>query len=202
MLNFPVFLNLTDKKILIVGGNKVALQKVRKMEDYCSDIIVIAPQIIPEIKERKCQCLERQFHEEDLNGISLVIVTTDDNDFNHQVSLICKAHHLLVNVEDDTPYCSFSMPTSFHQGDLSFGISSGGYAPMMAICLKEKIEAVLPEDMNAILLYLNKARARVKNQFSRREAVAEALKKLSEFCLLEGHPLSLEEENKVLDSLR
>ena len=131
MAHFPMFVNLKNKKVLVVGGGKVAQRKIRKLEPFAPKIRVIAPIIAAEIEN--AEKINRKFRMTDLLwNPELVIVATHDRNENRKIAKLCKTFKIPVNVVDDPENCTFLFPAVISRGDFSAGICTGGTSPTAA----------------------------------------------------------------------
>ena len=163
MAHFPMFVNLKGKKVLVVGGGKVALRKIEKLRNFEPKIRVVAPEISEEIKD--AERITRRFRLTDLLWKpEMVIAATDNRAENRKIARCCKACRIPVNVVDDPENCSFLFPAVIARGDFSAGICTGGTSPTAASYFKEKLESQLPENLEEILQYLRGERGRIKTE--------------------------------------
>ena len=161
MSYFPFFMEMEGRPGLIVGGGVVACRKVEKLLPYGPRLTVVAPEIAPEIAAvNGLTLLRRPFRPEDLEGMVFVISAAPP--VNRQVAELCHERHLPVNVVDDRELCSFLFPALVKRGSLSVGISTGGASPTAAIYLKEQIAALLPENFEELLAFLDSLRPALK----------------------------------------
>lgn len=112
MAYFPFFIDIENKKGLIVGGGRIAAHKAEKMKPFGAKIIIIAPDIMEKLKQDPVfLCEERAFVPEDIEGCAFVIAATDDRELNHRISALCQEKGILINVVDDKDYCVFLFPS-------------------------------------------------------------------------------------------
>lgn len=198
MAYFPFFVDLAGADGLIVGGGRVALRKVEKLLPYAPRLTVVAPDILPELEQvRGLTLCRRAFVPQDTRGRAFVIAAAGDRGLNHQVSRLCRAENIPVNVVDDREESSFLFPCLIKRGNLSVGISTGGDSPSAAIYFKEQFGALIPGNMEEILDYLAHERQLVKEtvpRLSRREAI---LKALFAACMERGRPLTQGERTQI-----
>lgn len=123
---FPLFISLTDKNILVVGGGNIATRRVKTLLLFTDNIRVIAPKISDEIMENSnnIEIIQRKFKEEDIEGKHMVLATTDNRDLNRKIAEICKDKNIMVNVCDDKSLCDFYFPAIFTDGDIIGGLVS------------------------------------------------------------------------------
>lgn len=164
---FPLFHRLEDQKVLVVGGGVIALRKISLLERSCDQIHVIAPEIHSEIKQKSsCVCNERNYQAEDLKGSYLVVVATDDQQLNQQISKQAKADGILVNVVDDPELCNCIFPSIVDRNPLLIAITSSGKAPVLARSIRAKLESTIPASYGQLAQLVGKFRQAVKARFS------------------------------------
>ena len=175
---FPIFLDLRGKKVLIVGGGRVALRKAERLAPYGASITAVAPEFAPGFAALSgVTALERRFQPGDVEGAALVIAATDDAELNAAVSELCAWEGIPVNVVDDLALCSFVFPALVRRGELSVGISTGGASPSAAQYIRRLVEEQVPDGFEEILDFLAARRAQLKSALpaERRSAAYAAL---------------------------
>ncbi len=161
MAYFPFFYDLKDKEGVVIGGGRIALEKVEKLTSFEARLTVIAPEILPQIRENKnVRCLEREYVPGDIIGADYCIAATDDERINSAIHDICRENKVLINVVDDREKCDFIFPSVIKRGDLVVGVSSSGTSPYAAVLVRKRIEEIIPENIEDILKELNELRAR------------------------------------------
>lgn len=200
MAYFPMFIELEGRRVLIVGGGKMALDKVRKLTDFGPSITVLAPEIRPEIAAIPGLALVfRTFSPEDIDDdYAFVIAATDDNAVNREIASRCRELRIPINVVDTQEECSFIFPSLVRRGPLSIGISTGGASPAAAVRIKREIDRALPASTEAILLWLRSLRGHIRGSTqteAQRKSLYQTL--LAEALRLD-RPLTEEETERVL----
>ena len=147
MAYVPMFEDLKDQLVIVVGGGKIAFRKVQKLMPYEPKVMVIAPEIIPELEDMPgISCMKRKVQEEDLEkNPAMVIAATDKQELNLAIASACRERKIPVNVVDDLENCSFVFPALVKQGAFSAGICTSGTSPTAAAYNKEKLKNILPE---------------------------------------------------------
>ncbi|MEI6856474.1 bifunctional precorrin-2 dehydrogenase/sirohydrochlorin ferrochelatase [Psychrilyobacter sp.] len=141
---FPVFIDLSNKDVLVVGGGKIAYRKIKTLLDYGATIEVISPQIVEKkiqilFEEKKISLTLREFKEEDINNRFLIVGATDDKELNKKIYELGNSKNILVNnittKEDlNARFCAV------HRGeDFQVAISTNEGNPKRALELKNKI---------------------------------------------------------------
>ncbi len=140
-MNFlPVNLNLEGRKILIVGGGRIAAQKLETICQYTQDVELCGIDISPEVRRYPITILERPYGEDLLEGKGLVYACTSDRNVNRRIGADARRHGLLVNVADDPNECDFTSPAIFRQAYMSVAVSSNAQDVRRAISWRNKIK--------------------------------------------------------------
>lgn len=148
MAVFPLFMELEGKSCLVVGGGQVALRKARTLCDYGAHVTVVAKRALQAFYELdRVTVILRAFVAEDLEGMQLAFVAVDDAACSAQVAALCREKRIPVNVADVPKLCDFYFPALVRRGEVVVGISTGGGSPALAAGLRQKIDALLPEDL-------------------------------------------------------
>jgi uroporphyrin-III C-methyltransferase / precorrin-2 dehydrogenase / sirohydrochlorin ferrochelatase len=171
----PLFVKLTDKPVLIVGGGSVALRKAGTLLSAGARLHVVSPEFAPQFSDwqraGKAKLIPGYFQPDLLDGKLLVIAATDNEDVNAAVYDAAMARNMLVNTVDDQPKCGFIFPSIIDRSPIILAISSFGTAPVLARRLREKLEALLPQHLGPLAQLVGRFRDRVKakiNGFSAR----------------------------------
>ena len=198
MPHFPLFVDLKDKPVLIVGGGKVALRKARKLMPYGAKLTVVAPRILSELENIPGVIIRRRkFRTFDLREQVLAIAATDNRGLNKKIAEICRRRRIPVNVADDPALCSFQFPALVQQGSFSAGISTGGASPAAAVYYKEQLQALLPENLDGILAWLEAQRPRLKGEIPDQAQRAGIFRALFDASLEKGAPLTSKEVEAI-----
>ena len=170
---FPVFLKLQNFRTLLVGAGNVGLEKLEAMLNNSpkANITIVGERVLPQIKEllkhhQYVQLFERRFEEQDLNGVELVILATDDKQLHHYIRGIAKEKGLLVNVADTPDLCDFYLSSIVKKGNLKIAISTNGKSPTVAKRIKQIIKESLPDEIDDTLAQMSKLRDTLKGDFA------------------------------------
>ena len=185
---FPMFIDLSGRPCLIVGGGTVAARKAEKLRPYSPDLRIIAPEFPPGFEG--CTLLRRPYAPGDEDGMALVIAATGDPDLNRAISAACRRKNIPVNVVDDREHCTFLFPCLVQKGELSVGISTSGASPTAAIWLKNRITEQIPTGFEEILAFLEELRPRIKASFPAEAERSALFAALFQACIQVGRPLT------------
>lgn len=171
MAYFPMFVDMTERECLIVGGGNVAYRKVMVMLDFGAKVTVVAEDICDELrkltiddtanKENRITFIKRRFKRKDCDGMEMVIAATDDNALNHEIAEYCKAKGIMVNAVDQKADCSFIFPSYIKEKNLVAAFSSGGNSPVMTQYLKGKEQEILTPFLGELNEYMGQIREKV-----------------------------------------
>jgi uroporphyrin-III C-methyltransferase / precorrin-2 dehydrogenase / sirohydrochlorin ferrochelatase len=166
----PIFLNIKNKKCVVVGGGEVAFRKATLLLRAGADLHIVAPVLSDELRklcvDRDCTIITREFEEADINDAILVVAATDDLETNERVSVIASKLNTPVNVVDQPDLCSFIMPSIVDRSPIVVAISSGGSSPILTRKLKELNETMIPGRIDKLAELLGSFRGRVKNEIA------------------------------------
>lgn len=155
MTHFPVFLNLDNKKVLIIGAGKIANRKIDKLLDFTNDITIICENIHENIEEKivknKLKYLKRKYENNDISTYDIVVCATNDLELQKQLYHKSREFKTLYNCVDFPELCDFSFSSYTKKDDLIISISTSGNAPSISIQLKNYIERLLPSDLGEFL---------------------------------------------------
>jgi siroheme synthase-like protein len=141
--HYPVFLDLKDQPVLVVGAGKIALRKTRGLLEAGARVTVIAPESEPEFDGLPIKMHQRKFRASDIAGAVLVFAATSDRLTNHRVGVAAKGRGVFANIADSAEECGFIVPARIQRSGIHIAISSGGDNPKLSVELRNKIEKVL-----------------------------------------------------------
>ena len=140
MAYYPIFFDLTCKRVLVAGAGKVALRKTRGLIEAGASVVVVAPRAEPAFAKLPVTLLRRRFRASDLDRAVLAFATTDDRKVNHAIALEARKRGIPVNVADSREECDFILPARITRENLQIAVSTGGESPRIAAALRRKIE--------------------------------------------------------------
>lgn len=183
----PLNMDLDKKKILIVGGGKVALNKVRYFHKYCVNMLLVSPSIMDEIRMFKenenIDFIEESFKEEHLEGIFMCIITSDQMSVNDKVVELCLDKGILFNDCTDKKRSQLSIPAVVKRGDLSITVSTNGKSPGLSKKIKKELEDQYSYEYEEKIELLGELRNLVLNKEKEANKKREILKRALEYNL-------------------
>ncbi|WP_448584047.1 precorrin-2 dehydrogenase/sirohydrochlorin ferrochelatase family protein [Thermocrinis sp.] len=184
MPTFPAFIDIKDKKVIVVGGGKVATRKVEKLLNFGPRITVISPKITKELEEfylsNRIVWKKRKFRMDDLRNAYMVVVAVDNIRLQKRIFSYCKKRRILCNSVDSPDYCNFIFPALVLRGDLVVGISTSGKVPALSSLVRQRIEKVLPKDIGKLLEEAHLLRSSMVKGEERQRLIKDFLKERME----------------------
>ena len=162
---YPIVLNLSGRRALVVGGGEVALRKARALADAGAHVRVVAPKLAPGFAEDgRFECVAARYEKQHLEGALVAVAATDDEAVNCRVAEDARAADVLVNVVDRPELCDFIVPAQVRRGDLLIAVSTGGAAPALAKRLRERLEKEFGPEYETYLAVLREVREDLKKR--------------------------------------
>jgi precorrin-2 dehydrogenase/sirohydrochlorin ferrochelatase len=178
----PLFLDVTGRSCIVIGGGAVAERKIRALEEARAKVTVISPKVTASIARLaglgRLRHISRRYREGDLIGAMLAFVATGDEAASRLVAEEASRMRIPVNVADAPELCTFIAPSVVNRGDLRIAISTGGASPATARMLRERIEAEIGPGYAPLLEVMRAARSFLRANESdgkRRSGILRAL---------------------------
>jgi siroheme synthase-like protein len=151
----PLFVHLTGRRVLLVGGGPVAAAKLRQLQAVGADVLVVAPDLHDDIVGSGAATARRPFAPADLDQAWLVVAAATP-EVNREVALAAEERRVFVNAVDDPPNATAFLSGVVRRDGVTVAISTSGDAPGLTGLLREALDGVLPEDLGK---WMNVARA-------------------------------------------
>ncbi|NOT15578.1 MAG: uroporphyrinogen-III C-methyltransferase [Methylotenera sp.] len=169
MQALPIFMNITHRLCMVIGGGDVAVRKVNMLLKANAQVKVVAttfnPALLTLAEDEKIALVQSTYFASQLEGACLVIAATDDSTVNETVSANAKALNIPVNVVDAPHLCTFTMGSIVDRSPVVIAVSSEGNAPVLARYIRTKIETMLPSGYGRIAAIAGEFREKVKEKF-------------------------------------
>lgn len=149
---FPLFINLENKKILVIGGGKVAAKKIEKILEYGADITVVTENVVEEkllqlenIKIENNQKIENDKAkiEKLVKGYFLVIAATDNEELNENIANVCDSNGMLINNVSSKVKMNAMFGGIVKNSEFQIAISTSGKNCKRSRAMKSEIQKVL-----------------------------------------------------------
>lgn len=200
---FPFYIDIENKKCVVVGGGVVALRKIEKILPFKPKITVVAPEICNEITEIDgLEIHKRKFLDSDINDAFTVIAATDNNELNAYIFKLCQEKNILINTVDDKEKCGFIFPALVKKENVTIGISTEGKSPIYARFLREKIENALDENVDRAINILSSVRDLIKREIDTEEKRKLAFEQILKLCITDINKVSDEKIFELISDLK
>ncbi|MCK9274819.1 MAG: bifunctional precorrin-2 dehydrogenase/sirohydrochlorin ferrochelatase [Syntrophales bacterium] len=144
MSYYPIFLNLANRRCLVVGGGEVACRKAARLVRCGSKVVVVSRFLVPELEQMKkkgdIDHIDDDYRSEYIKDAVFLIGATDVVEVNSKIYEDGEKRGLLVNIVDNPSLCNCILPSSFQQGELTVAVSTGGKSPALAKRIRQEIE--------------------------------------------------------------
>ncbi|WP_394261600.1 siroheme synthase CysG [Moraxella boevrei] len=167
MKTLPLFFNLQNCPVLLVGGGEVAMRKAELLAQVGANITFVAPAFEPQLLQKfqqHHQFIQDDYQEKYLKNQRLVIACTDNQIVNEQVFYDSDRQYIPVNVVDNPELCRFIFPAIVDREPVTVAISSNGTSPVLARLLRAKLESLLPQNLGKLAELAGKYRQTVKQK--------------------------------------
>lgn len=170
---YPVFLKLDTLSLLIIGGGKIALEKLESVLGNSPEtsIRLVAKEISSEVRALQSQysnikLYERAYHDDDFNDTDVAIIAVNDIELAAQIRENAHQKNVLVNIADKPELCDFYLGSIVKKGSLKIAISTNGKSPTIAKRLRETFTQTIPDEMDLVLDNMQSIRNQLKGDFN------------------------------------
>ncbi|MCM3244180.1 MULTISPECIES: bifunctional precorrin-2 dehydrogenase/sirohydrochlorin ferrochelatase [Cytobacillus] len=178
----PLFINLTNKKIVIAGGGRIAFRKAKTLDGERANITFVAPDFTDDIiclaHQRGYELIQREAHPEDFKDAFLSILATNIRETNQQLARSLDLYQL-VCVVDEAGEGNAIFPAAVRRGPLQIAITSNGASPKLTRMLKKQLDEQFDESWTGYSEFLAKCREHIKklsiHSAEKNELLAELL---------------------------
>ncbi|MFV0343762.1 MAG: bifunctional precorrin-2 dehydrogenase/sirohydrochlorin ferrochelatase [Anaerocolumna sp.] len=144
---FPLFVNLNSKKIIIIGGGKIALRRLETLLSFSCQLIVIAPILSDKIVDYHAkgmiEVINREFLDCDIEDAYMVIAATNQANVNDHIHEICKENNILINHAGNKEKCDFYFPGIIKKEEMVIGVTASGKDHRLAKDLTDRIKGLV-----------------------------------------------------------
>ena len=167
---YPVNINVENRKCVVVGGGKIAYDKIIGLLEAGAQIDVIAPKICPQLEKisDRVNIIRENYSAEKISSGVILIAATNNSELNAQIAADARAKNFLVNIVDDIS-SDFIVPSRIRRGDFLLAISTGGSSPAFSKFTRKMLEQEFSENFGAAVDLISKYRQQVIKKFPTHE---------------------------------
>ena len=203
MRYYPVFLDVCEKKCLVIGGGPVGARKTRTLEKCGARVEVVSDRFCDAFNgmDKAMTTLNHKpFEPRDIDGCFLVIAATGNAQINAFIQREAQKRGVMCNIADNPDKSSFILPAVIEQGDLILAISTSGASPAVARKIKQKLESQFGPEYGRLLVLMRAVRNRLLKQGHDPDSHRESFYSLLENGILKAIESEDEEQiNTVLN---
>ncbi|EJR60290.1 siroheme synthase domain-containing protein [Bacillus cereus VD115] len=163
---YPLTVQVNMKRIVVIGGGKVAGFKIIPLLKQGADIVVVSPELdvnlVKLVEEKKIRWYQREYEKSDIKDAFLVVAASSDSILNEQVAEDA-AKNQLVNVITNPESGNVHFPAAIHRGLLNIAVSTGGASPKLAKKIRDDIANKYDETYEIYLDFLYEVRVKLKD---------------------------------------
>jgi precorrin-2 dehydrogenase/sirohydrochlorin ferrochelatase len=162
MAYLPIFLDVSRRRCVVIGGGEVAARKVASLLEAGAEVFVVSPLLIDELSELarggRIEHIKREYKDGDMAGATLAYAATDDTQLQQRLCVEARDRGIPVNVADVPALCTFIAPAVMRRGSLTIAVSTGGASPAMAKRIVSRLERLFGPEYGLALEVLRTAR--------------------------------------------
>lgn len=151
----PIFLNMEDREVLVIGGGNIATEKVKRILRFTDKITVLSPKLTKEldtiIKENSIRYVKGKYKPEIIKDYDIIIVAINDIEIQKEIYRQAKRENKLCNTVDTPNESDFIFPSVVKKGELIVAFSTSGYSPALAKYLRIFFENSIPDEVEEFL---------------------------------------------------
>ncbi len=183
MLYYPVFLNLKNKKAVVIGGGSVAERKAQTLLSCNADVSIISPKITPRlrrlVKEGKVEYIKKGYEDKDIKDAFIVVAATNDRGINEAIYKAAERYGCLLNIVDKPESSNFIVPSVISRGDLTIAISTGGRSPALSKQIRKELQQIYGREYEIFIKTMGKIRGALLRSVSSEKARRRIFTKLA-----------------------
>jgi len=177
---FPINLDVAGRRVLVIGGGKVACRKVKKLRACGAEVTVVSPSFCSGLARLKgIQRIHRGYRKSDLRDVWLVVSAAGPQEVNRRVWKHASEANIPINVVDQPELCTFTVPAILSWGELLITISTGGGSPALSAEIRRSLTELIGPEFGEHLALLTEMRALVKSSGLSLEARGRLLKAMA-----------------------
>ena len=168
MAKYPIYLELSGRRVVLIGAGAVAARKAQSLLDAGARLVIVAEHI-NDMLTALCQgtsakLIESRYSKDYLVGAVLAIAATNNRQLNKRIYNDCQELEILCNVVDEPELCDFFVPAVVKRGDLQIAVATEGDCPAYAGHLRKKLEQTFTEKHGEFLAELEILRKHIIEQ--------------------------------------
>jgi precorrin-2 dehydrogenase/sirohydrochlorin ferrochelatase len=165
MAKYPIFLELGGRRVVLIGGGKVALRKAQALLVAGARLVIVAERINDMLaalcRGNEVELIKSRYAKSYLAGALLAVAATNNHQLNKQIYQDCQELEVLCNVVDVPELCDFFVPAVVKRDDLQIAISTEGQCPAYAGHIRKRLEEIFTVKHGQFLTELEALRKKI-----------------------------------------
>ncbi len=170
MEHLPIFLDVKDKWVAVIGGGVAAARKAEMLLRAGAQVTAFATQLGEEYLDLRdhaaFEFVQKEPKQNVLRGFFLCFIATGDGQRDEHFHALARQANILVNVADRPDLCDFVMPSIVDRSPVVVAISTGGASPILGRMLKARLEALIPAAYGRLAKFVGRFRGRASESLS------------------------------------
>ena len=166
---YPIVLKTTGRSVVVIGGGKVAEEKIEGLLQAEACVTVISPEATQRLRglseSGDIRLVQRKYESSDIDGAYFVIAATDDPSVQDQICRDAREKRVLINVVDDPERCDFIMPSVLRRDDLLIAVSTSSKSPAFAAWLRRRLGEIVTSEFGRVVSLLGSIRGELQERF-------------------------------------
>lgn len=166
-MNYPIMIDLKDKKITVIGGGKIAYRKASNFINFGYSVNIVSLNFIEEFENirEKANLINDEYNEKYIVDSFVVVAATNNKTINEEIGMYCNQKNKLVNVVDNPILSSYTVPSVVRRGDLIIGVSTCGKSPSLAAKIKKDLEKTYDDSYEEYIELLGIIRNKILEKY-------------------------------------
>ncbi len=168
MSYYPVFVEMTGRRCVVIGGGAVGERKIEGLLQNGADVTVISPDLTERLgtlaREGAIRHVPRPYQCGDLIGCEVAFAATDDPALNATIYKDAREQKVWLNAADDATHCDFILPAVLRRGDLTMAVSTGGASPAAARAIRDELGKCLTANFAELVRIASEARRELQEK--------------------------------------
>ncbi|MEY8349714.1 NAD(P)-binding protein [Bacillus cereus] len=162
---YPLTVRIEKKRVVVIGGGKVASFKIAPLLKEGADIVVVSLELdaslVKLVESKQIRWFQKEYEKSDIEGAFLVVAATSDTKLNESIAKDASFNQL-VNVITNPESGNVHFPAAIHRGKLNIAVSTEGASPKLAKKIRDDIAAKYDEVYENYLDFLYEVRMKLK----------------------------------------
>lgn len=143
----PVSIDISGRKILIIGGGKVGYHKSLILNRYTDEATVLSETFHEGFEKLPFRLIRKSYEPEDLKGVGMVYICTENHELNARIKQDAERYHVLASVCDNPALCDFVSPAVYKDGDLTIAVGSNAKDVHRSIRVRNAIREAIEKGL-------------------------------------------------------